>query len=298
LASLLEGCGRTLHGDDAAPAFELATKAFNDLGAEAMVALVGQLRGEGSTTAVATSTTSEPTTSEPATLSLRCFDTLEIEVGSTPVDLSGVRPRALSVLRLLAFNAGRPVHREVLMESLWPDVEPDAALHSLQVAVSSLRKVLPAGSPGGIARQGDTYQLEISPDAFFDVRAFRSLVSAAATALAQGDLRRAVDDARRAVDLYRGDLLLDEGPAEWVVADRDVLRQEVVRACAVAAEAAIKLGVPGDAARFCERGLAVDRYADALWRLQIDALESASDKASAERVRRSWQEMMEDLGVA
>ena len=44
--------------------------------------------------------------------------------------------------------------------------------------------------------------------------------------------------------------------------------------------------------------IAVDRYADSLWRLQIESLERSSDKASAERVRRSWQEMMDELGVA
>jgi DNA-binding SARP family transcriptional activator len=292
LALTFEACGRLLHRDDAEPAFDLAAKAFNDLGADAMVELVGQLRGEASS-----SGDGAVPVGLPVAVSVRCFDSLQIVIDSTPVDLSVVRPRALSVLRLLAFHAGRPVHREVLMESLWPDVDPDAALHSLQVAVSALRKVIPAGSAAAISRQGDTYLLELPADAYCDVRAFRAWIGSAATASTQGDHRRAFDDACRAADAYRGDLLLDEGPAEWVVSDRDVLRQEMVRACAIAAEAAIKLGLPGDAARLSERGLSVDRYADALWRLQVEALEQSSDKASAERVRRSWQEMMEDLGV-
>lgn len=293
LALLFEGCGRLLHREDPAPTFDLAVKAFNDLGADAMVDLVAQLRGEAPVL-----TLHVPTPHAPAAVSVRCFESLQIVIDRRPIDLSAVRPRALSVLRLLAFNAGRPVHREVLMESLWPEVDPDAALHSLQVAVSSLRKVMPSTAAAKIARRGDTYQLELPADAFFDIRAFRGWISSAAAALGQGDHRRAFDDGCRAVDAYRGDLLLDEGPAEWVVGDRDVLRQEMVRACAIAAEAAIRLGMPSDAARLSERGLAVDRYADALWRLQIEALELSSDKASAERVRRSWQEMMEDLGVS
>ena len=60
----------------------------------------------------------------------------------------------------------------------------------------------------------------------------------------------------------------------------------------------MKLGLPHEATRLAERGLGVDRYADPLWRLQIESLEQSSDKASAERVRRSWQGMMEELGVA
>jgi hypothetical protein len=37
-----------------------------------------------------------------------CFDALEVVIDGDPVDLSLVRPRALSVLRLLALHAGRP----------------------------------------------------------------------------------------------------------------------------------------------------------------------------------------------
>lgn len=184
------------------------------------------------------------------------------------------------------------------MDSLWPDVDPDAALHSLQVAVSSLRKVLPDRPSPGIARQGDAYQLEMTPDAFCDVRSFQVWLASAASALSRGEERGALDAAVRATDVYRGDLLLDEGPAEWVVGPREALRLDMVRACTIAGEAAMMLGLPQEATRMSERGLAVDRYADALWRIQIESLEQSSDKASAERVRRSWQQMMDELGVA
>jgi hypothetical protein len=70
-----------------------------------------------------------------------------------------------------------------------------------------------------------------------------------------------------------------------------------VRACAIAGEVAIKLGQPHVATTVAERGLAVDRYADALWRLLIDSFEHVSDSASAERVRRSHRAMMADLGI-
>ncbi|MEO7370145.1 MAG: bacterial transcriptional activator domain-containing protein, partial [Ilumatobacteraceae bacterium] len=134
--------------------------------------------------------------------------------------------------------------------------------------------------------------------AFFDVRSFQSLLASAADAASNGDHRHSFNEARRATDLYRGDLLLDEGPAEWVVGQREQLRLDMVRACTIAGEAALKIGMPQEAARMAERGLSVDRYADPLWRLHIEALEESSDKASAQRVRRSWQEMMDELGVS
>ena len=293
LSLLFEGLGRLLRADDASVTFDEASLAFAKLGAPAMVGLVDQLRGDGGSTRGARS-------APQGTGSMRvyCFDAFELVVGGKPVDLSVVRPRALSVLRLLALHAGRPVHREVLMESLWPEVDPDAALHSLQVAVSSLRKLMPERPAPGIVRHGDAYQLEMSPDAFCDVRSFQVWLASAAAAAARNDHRRAFDAALRATEVYRGDLLLDEGPAEWVVGHRDALRLDMVRACTIAGDAAMKLGLPHEATRMSERGLSVDRYADALWRLQIQSLEQSSDRASAERVRRAWQEMMDDLGVA
>ena len=293
LSLLFEGLGRLLRADDASATFDEASLAFTKLGATAMVGLVCQLRGDSAGVRGARS-------APQGTGSMRvyCFDALELVIGGKPVDLSVVRPRALSVLRLLALHAGRPVHREVLMESLWPDVEPDAALHSLQVAVSSLRKLMPERPAPGIVRRGDAYQLEMSPDAFCDVRSFQVWLASATAAAARNDHRRAFDAALRATEVYRGDLLLDEGPTEWVVGHRDALRLDMVRACTIAGDAAMKLGIPHEATRVSERGLSVDRYADPLWRLQIESLEQSSDRASAERVRRSWQEMMDELGVA
>ena len=292
LSALFEGLGRQMRADaDASLAFDAAAAAFCELGAHAMTALVDELRSGAA---------ERPVNRRHAASSMAvyCFDTLELVIDNTPVDLSAVRPRALSVLRLLALHAGRPMHREVLMNSLWPDVDPEAALHSLQVAVSSLRKLMPPEHSPGIARHGDSYQLELRPDAFCDVRSFQAALNAATAATGHGDHRRAFDEARRAADVYRGDLLLDEGPADWVVGHRDALRLELVRACVIAGEAAMKLGMPHEAARMSERGLSVDRYADSLWRLQIESLEQASDRASAERVRRSWHDMLDELGVA
>lgn len=291
LSLMFEGLGRLLRAEDAAPTFDNAEAALSELGADAVVGFIRRLRGDECNQS---SVRRRPD----ASIGVYCFDALELVIDNTPIDLSAVRPRALSVLRVLALHAGRLVHREVLMESLWPDVEPEAALHSLQVAVSSLRKVMPSRPAPGIARQGDAYQLELRPGAISDVRSFQTSLTSATAAMAQGDHRKAFEMASTATNIYRGDLLLDEGPAEWVVGHRDALRLEMVRACTIAGEAAMKLGMPHEATRMSERGLSVDRYADALWRLQIDSLEQSSDRASAERVRRSWQEMMDELGVA
>ncbi|MGD9997632.1 MAG: BTAD domain-containing putative transcriptional regulator, partial [Ilumatobacteraceae bacterium] len=293
LAALFEALGHARDGGDPSASFDASLDALAAVGATSLQSMVVRLRVPTTTPVV---TGVDARVGPP--VRVHCFDALELTIDHRRVDLSAVRPRALSVLRLLALHAGRAVHCETLMDSLWPDVEPDAARHSLHVAVSSLRKAMPTGSAAAIVRHGDAYRLELSPDDFCDVRDFRRSLASATTASAQGHLERALQEATRAVDLYRGDLLLDEGPADWVVGPRESLRLDMIRACVIGGDAAMQLGSFHAASRVAERGLAVDRYADPLWRILIDALERSSDVASADRIRRSWQEMMDELGVA
>ena len=96
-------------------------------------------------------------------VAVRCFGGFELRVDGRRVDLGRLRPRARQTLRLLAMRQGRPVHREHLGASLWPDADDGAAQRRLQVAVSAARQVL-APVPGtAIVRDGDSYQLVLPP---------------------------------------------------------------------------------------------------------------------------------------
>ena len=112
---------------------------------------------------------------------VRCLGGFELLVDGRSVDLSPLRPRARSVLYLLATHAPRPVHRDVLLAALWSDNDTESARRSLQVAVSSVRKRLEsAGWPHGVERVGDGYGLAVEPHDVTDVRAFRRAVDDAA----------------------------------------------------------------------------------------------------------------------
>src|SRR5262249_56769035 len=50
-------------------------------------------------------------------------------------------PRQRAVLGLLALNPDVPVHRETLIDVLWPDDPPATAAHLLQTYVSRVRRV-------------------------------------------------------------------------------------------------------------------------------------------------------------
>ena len=70
-----------------------------------------------------------------------------MDVAGELLDLQSVKPRARSLLRLLAIEPGRLVHWEALVEALWPEASPPAGKRSLQVAVSAVRQLLDPLAP-------------------------------------------------------------------------------------------------------------------------------------------------------
>ena len=223
---------------------------------------------------------------------------LRILVAGSAVEHDAVKPRARALLRLLALNAPSPVHREVVQEALWPAADPSTGARSLQVAISSLRGLFASTSAGDVSRlierRGDAYRLAVEPEAV-DLQCFERAVAHARTLVAAG--LPAIGELRSALDLYTGDVLPEDGPAEWVVARRDRARLEAVETSINLAEAALAADDPQAAIQACQVGLGLDRFHDPLWRLLIAARERAGDAGAASRDRREYAAVLEGLGV-
>jgi len=246
-----------------------------------------------------------PAPADPPALEVRLLGGFELRIAGREPDWARLRPRARTTLRLLALHAGRPVHRETLVEALWPDLPPAAGMHSLQVAVSSLRRFLdPDAARGGcrlLARAGDTYRLTLPPGSHSDLaefeaalRTWRELHSARPGA---PPTEAGVAALRRALALYRGPLLPEDGPAEWVVAERDRLRHEAAEAAVALGGAQLRRGDAAAAAEALERGLRIDPFRDTAWRLLIGAYELVGDLAAAGRARREYARVLAELDV-
>ena len=235
-----------------------------------------------------------------AALRIRTFGRFEMDVGGRPLDLSALKPRPRALLRLLAVNAGRPVHREVLVDALWPDSDPETAARSLHVALSAVRRELEPGAGRGagelLVRDGDAYRIELAAGSEVDLLAFDDAVAAGRAAKARGDDDAAIEAFRAALAAYGGELLPEDGPADWVVARRDHARDEAVEAARVLAELLLP-DLPDEAAVVCGAGLALDACHDPLWRLLIDARERAGDQAAAASARAGYARMLAELGV-
>jgi DNA-binding SARP family transcriptional activator len=239
--------------------------------------------------------------SEPAPLEVRCFGGFRLLREGAPIDMTAVRPRARRALRCLALFPGRPVHRETLIEALWPGGAADGATRHLHVLISTLRHVLEPGIGRGesslIVRDGEAYRLDLPPGAYSDVAEFDRALSEGRSAQARGGREDAAAAFQRALDLYVGDLLPEDGPADWVWDERELRRAEACEAAHMLAELALIRGDLLSAAIACERGLHIDRHEDGLWRLCEKAYERAGNTAAAARTRRRYEDVLAELGL-
>lgn len=233
---------------------------------------------------------------------LSCFGPFRITISGAQPDLSGLRPRARSLLRLLALNAGRPVNREQITDTLWPAVDSATAMHNLQVAVYSLRRHLEPDTPGRdsqlIVREGESYRLALGADVMSDLRAFDAAVADATRARTAHDDATAASALSRALTIYISDVLPEDGAAEWVIDVREHYRVRAADAAATLAELELARGDATAALAAASRGVEIDRFRDPSWRALIAAHNSQGDLAAAERARRAYAEVLSALDLA
>lgn len=218
------------------------------------------------------------------TLAVRLFGPLEVLIEGVP--LPPVRSRKiLWAFGLLVLRSGRPVDREWLARTLWPDNDLTQALANLRPNISQLRS--------GLGREADRIE---SPDrrtlclnlegAFADVMLFDSLVASARSA-----------DLELAVDLYRGPLM--EGCAEeWVFQERDARERACVGALNRLGEIATLGGDYATAAERYRRAAALSPLADGPRRGLMDALARGGDRNGALDVYRQFADLLRaEIGV-
>jgi DNA-binding SARP family transcriptional activator len=234
-------------------------------------------------------------------LTITVFGQFSIAIGGLAVDLTTAKPRVRSLLRLLASQAGRPVHRERLIDALWPDADAETGTRNLQVAISALRQVLEPGVARGesalLRREGDAYFLALDERSSVDALQLLQATAAGQEALRTGDQDRAIAAFDRALELYVGEMIPEEGPAEWLHDERESYRTAIVEAAFALAGVHAARGELVAGAFACERGLRVDRYRDSLWRLLIELYERGGETAAAARSREQYRAVLSELGV-
>lgn len=239
---------------------------------------------------------------ETPAVTVRCFGRFELANTGEPVLWATLRPKSRSLLRLLTVRDGRRVHVESLYEQLWPGLPPEAARRNLHVSISSIRRVLAplAPTPGQsiLRRDAETYLLVLPEQADYDLRRFTAALARWREVRASATPQAVAAILRQVLSAYTGELLPEEGPAEWIVEDRGFYRQSTVDAAAALATVQLATGQYPAAVEACRRGLQIDRLHDPSWRLLVEAYTRSGDLAAADRAAAGYQEVLAELGVS
>lgn len=94
------------------------------------------------------------------TLSIQCFGNFEVKVNGNPVKWQ--RAKAEELFAYLLTNRSKKIHKDIIIEELWPEYEPAKALVILQTSICKLRNIF--SSLNGlvtISYEGSKYSLNI-----------------------------------------------------------------------------------------------------------------------------------------
>jgi predicted ATPase/DNA-binding SARP family transcriptional activator/DNA-binding CsgD family transcriptional regulator len=149
------------------------------------------------------------------------LDGFRVSVGTRTLEESQWHlKKAAALVKLLALSPAHHLHREQLMDFLWPGLEKKAASNNLRYVLHGARRTL-ASDPGMGSRYlaSEEKSLVLCPEGnlWVDVEAFEE-----STLIA----RRSRDPAayRVAIELYSGELLPEDRYEEWAETRRQELR--------------------------------------------------------------------------
>ena len=205
-------------------------------------------------------------------------------------DLPGQKDRAL--LAVLAMAGGDAQSRERLAGLLWSEHGDRQARDSLKQALVRLRRCLGGGEEGML--RGDRQSIALDRAAVdVDVLAFERLVR-------DGTL----DALTQAAGLYRGDLLegiaiRDPAFEDWLLVERQRLRQLFERALAGLMALALEAGDRERAAEAARRLLQIDPLSEAAYRTLMQVHADEAQTAQALKLYETLRERLyRELGVA
>jgi DNA-binding SARP family transcriptional activator/ATP/maltotriose-dependent transcriptional regulator MalT len=188
-------------------------------------------------------------------------------------------------------TAGRAVHSEELMETLWPGVAPATGRNRLKNLLSRLRAAV------GDVLVRDEEMVILGPGATSDAAMFEAEGRRALKARSLGDLLQAAGLARSAVDRYRGDLLPAYRYKAWAAEPRERLRLLYLELLDLLALRAQATGDVDEATRLVQRAIDAEPYDEERYVLLAGLLTSQGRVGSARAVLRRARAMLEEIGL-
>ncbi|MDQ7844451.1 MAG: BTAD domain-containing putative transcriptional regulator [Armatimonadota bacterium] len=199
-------------------------------------------------------------------LTVRCLGPFTVIRDGIPLgqnDWPRAAPRRLLQYLLIQ---DRPVHREEVIEHLWPGADPQRGANQLRVALAHLRRVLepdrPARAPSRLVLSSAS-TLAVARDRLdVDLDRFRAAIAKGASGAGPERTRALIE----AVSLYRGPLFADDPYEEWAHVHRERLVRQFLEALRLLAEEEEQMGRHEDALTRWRAAVEADPYAEQAYR--------------------------------
>jgi DNA-binding SARP family transcriptional activator len=223
---------------------------------------------------------------------IRSFGSFRVELGGEPLSTSEWQSRkARQLLKILVARRGRPVHREQLMEVLWPGESPKGVKNRLAVAASTLRAVLDPGKahPNDHYVKGDANALQLDLDhVVVDAEEF--------LAEAETGLRSGGAELEAAEKRYLGDFLVEDLYEEWAQPLREQARAAYLAVLRARAEVEQDRN-PDVALTTLFKVIEVDPWDESAHLAIVSTLRETGRHGEARRAQRRYEAQMQELGI-
>jgi DNA-binding SARP family transcriptional activator/ferredoxin len=131
-----------------------------------------------------------------------------------------------AIFKYMIAHRERPIPKEILMDLLWRDADPEAARNNLNVAMYGLRQALRAVRPAfaHVLFQDDHYHLHPAMAVWADFEEFVRHYEAGQSLERRGKLAEAMREYETAEGLYQGDFLEEDLYEDWPMLRREGLK--------------------------------------------------------------------------
>ncbi|MCL4560166.1 MAG: tetratricopeptide repeat protein [Chloroflexi bacterium] len=206
------------------------------------------------------------------------------------------RRKAGELFRFLLLQPYRTAHREAILDVLWQDYDPASAQDMFHQATSVLRHILEPDLPEKfpsryLVVESERVLLQLPPGSLVDFEQFEMQVP-------QAIRSQKVDELKRLLSLYTGDLFPQDVYAEWTAAPRERLAQLYLRGLLALAEANLNAGQPHAALECCQTIVKRDPWNEDAVLLGMRACLALRDIPRAMRLYQELEHtLQEDLGI-
>lgn len=237
-------------------------------------------------------------------LRIRALGRLEIESGPRRIGFDDwSSARALRLFQLLLVRRFRWVSREEIIETLWPEIDPERGRNNLRQSIHLLRRALDpaANTPVGASRvrtHGDGCRLDPGENPSYDVAELEDAVRRGEALSAGGRDAAAAREWSRAIELYSGPFLAESPGEELVAAERERLRDLFLRALRRALASRARRARWDEIVPLARRGLAEDPWEEELHHHLLQALDRLGHRREALEAWQAYERaMVGELGI-